>query len=93
MVDNLTGQRLPRTHLPVLPPKGRFLVSGTAQAPQISSLNHARYDEHVELLESVDPDLALEIYVYFYPLFQKAYAQLGYVITSYSIHYTKLYDC
>lgn len=77
-IDNLPEKRLPRAHLPLIPPKGRFIVAGTAEAPQTSSRNLARYNNHVQLLESLDQDLVLKIYVYFYPLFQTAYDQLGY---------------
>jgi hypothetical protein len=77
-IDNLPETKLPRAHLPVVPPKGRFIVSGTEQAPQTSKRNHSRYAAHVQLLESLDQDLTLKIYVHFYPLFQKAFQQLGY---------------
>ncbi|MDX2480422.1 MAG: DUF3014 domain-containing protein [Desulfuromusa sp.] len=77
-IDNLPEKRLPRAHLPLTSPKGRFIVSGTAEAPQTSSRNQDRYNVHVQLLEALDPEFVLKTYVYFYPLFQKAYEQLGY---------------
>ncbi len=77
-VDTLPGPQLQHKHLPVPPPEGRFLVSGTAEAPQTSSRNHERYARYVELAEKVDPELALQVYIHYYPLFQKAYEQLGY---------------
>jgi len=78
VVDSLPGKRLPRTHLPVQPPTGRFIVSGTETAPQTSSRNHKRYQKYVDLLEMVDPKLAVNVYTHLYPLFQKAYELLGY---------------
>lgn len=77
-IDNLPEKRLPRPLLPLVPPKSRFIVSGTEEAPQTSSRNHARYTPYVELLEQLPQDALLKIYVYFYPLFQTAYEQLGY---------------
>lgn len=77
-VDNLTEKRLPRAHLPVKPPAGKFIVAGTDDAPQTSSRNQQRYASYVTLLESLDQDAVIKVYSYFYPLFQTAYEQLGY---------------
>jgi len=77
-IDSLPEKKLPRAHLPLLPPKPRFIVSGTAEAPQTSSRNQERYDRYVELLEQLPQESLIKIYVYFYPLFQSAYEQLGY---------------
>jgi len=78
MIDNLSEKRLPRAYLPIKAPGGHFIVSGTDDAPQTSKRNHKRYQRYVELLENIDPGLAIKIYMHFYPLFQKAYEQLGY---------------
>ncbi len=77
-VDNLPEKRLPRAHLPLKTPGGKFLTAGTLEAPQTSKRNYKRYDAYVILLESINYDLAIKIYSYFYPLFQTAYEQLGY---------------
>ena len=77
-IDNLPEKRLPRAHLPIKAPGGKFLVAGTTEAPQISSRNHKRYNSYLGLLESINHDLAIKIYTHFYPLFQTSYEQLGY---------------
>jgi hypothetical protein len=77
-IDNLPEKRLPRAHLPLMPPTGRYIVSGTTEAPQTSRRNRPRYEEHIELLEALNPEFVVKIYVHFYPLFQTAYQQLGY---------------
>jgi len=77
-IDNLPNKRLPRAHLPIIAPGGKFLVAGTAEEPQISDKNYPRYNRYVTLMESVNQTLAIKVYTYFYPLFQKAYEQLGY---------------
>ncbi|MEE4254733.1 MAG: DUF3014 domain-containing protein [Desulfuromusa sp.] len=77
-IDNLPEARLPRSILPIKPPGGKFLVSGTPEAPQTSSRNYKRYSSSLLLFEAIDVDLAIKIYIYFYPLFQTAYEQLGY---------------
>ena len=77
-IDNLPEKRLPRAHLPIRPPGGKFLVAGTPESPQASSRNYKRYNATLLLFEAIDTDLAIKVYVYFYPLFQTAYEQLGY---------------
>ncbi len=77
-IDNLPEKRLPRAHLPIKAPGGKFLVSGTVEAPQTSSRNNKRYSSYVIFLESIDLNSAMKIYTHFYPLFQTAYEQLGY---------------
>lgn len=77
-IDNLPEKQLPRAHLPIKPPGGSFVVSGTNEAPQTSSRNHKRYTPYVTLLETLAPELVIKIYIHFYPLFQSAYEQLGY---------------
>lgn len=77
-IDNLPEKRMPRAHLPFVPPNGRFITSGTADSPQTSSRNQERYNAYVQFLQSINQDQALKVYVHFYPLFQEAYEQLGY---------------
>ncbi|MEA3545126.1 MAG: DUF3014 domain-containing protein [Thermodesulfobacteriota bacterium] len=77
-IDNLPEKQLPRAHLPIKAPGGKFLVAGTPEAPQTSSRNNKRYGIYLTLLESINQELSIKIYTHFYPLFQTAYEQLGY---------------
>jgi hypothetical protein len=77
-VDSLPGAKLYSAQLPVKRPAGRFIVSGTPGAPQTSKRNQQRYQRYVKLLEAIDPELVVEIYIQLYPRFQQAYEQLGY---------------
>jgi len=77
-IDNLPEKKLPRNMLPLHPPKGSFIISGTEMAPQTSSRNNKRYTPYVTLFRQVSPQLGVKLYIHFYDLFQKAYAQLGY---------------
>ncbi len=77
-IDNLPEKKLPRIHLPIRPPKGKFIVAGTPEAPQTSSRNNQRYTPYVALFKAINPELAVKVYVHFYPLFQQAYEELGY---------------
>ena len=44
----------------------------------MSAANYARYDSWVQLIESLDADRVAATYLRLYPLFQKAYEELGY---------------
>ncbi len=77
-IDNLPEKLLPTAHLPITAPAGKFLVAGTAEAPQGSSENYKRYNSYMNLIETIEPDIAIKIYTYYYPLFQSSFEQLGY---------------
>lgn len=77
-VDNLPRPKLPRLMLPLKPVGGRFLVDGTASEPTIASANAARYAPYVRLAEAVDSAKLVAVYRRLYPLFQKAYVEIGY---------------
>jgi hypothetical protein len=78
-----TVDGLGRTHSaprlwPVAPAGGRFSVQGDSASAQIAAANAARYDTFVALATSVDAKRAAAMYRRFYPLFQRAYQELGY---------------
>lgn len=78
-VDNLPRAHAPSQAWPVAPTAGRFRVErgkdGTMTVPPD---NAGRYEAFVSLAESVDAARAAALYARFYPLFQRAYAELGY---------------
>jgi hypothetical protein len=78
-----TVDGLGRTHSaprlwPVAPAGGRFSVQGDSASAQIAAANATRYDTFVALATSVDAKRAATMYRRFYPLFQRAYQELGY---------------
>jgi len=80
-----TIDNLPRSHIAErIRPVGRldnaFLVEGQDGSGEftISTENYPRYDALVTLVTSADLDVAIDVYRRFYPLFQKAYVELGY---------------
>jgi hypothetical protein len=77
-VDNLPRNRAPVRLWPVQPTAGRFVASGAGSDAALSPSNDRRYAPFVELAEKVDTDAAVALYVRLYPLFQRAYEQLGY---------------
>lgn len=68
-VDNLPRRTAPRRMLPLNPVPGAF-------TPDAS--NTARYAPFVRVMEAVNPKALVYSYVQAYPLFQRAYEQLGY---------------
>jgi hypothetical protein len=68
-VDNLPRETAPQRVMPLEPVPGRF-------AP--GAANAKRYVPYVRVLESLDSRVLVQRYVESYPLFQQAYAELGY---------------
>ena len=78
-VDNLPRAKVAARHRPVKPLPDGFLADGEdGGAMTLSAANYARYASWVQLIESLDPDRVAATYVRLYPLFQKAYEELGY---------------
>jgi len=91
-VDALTGRQVSPNLLPLQPLSGDLLVTEDTDPANLRTnsegdpireyvldpVNYQRYEAYVELLESVDTDELLATYMRYRPLFQKAYAELGY---------------
>jgi hypothetical protein len=79
-VDNLPRDRAPDKVMPVKPVAGAFVVDKSADGSTITigAANAARYDAYVTLFDALPVKKMVQVYVYFYPLFQKAYEDLGY---------------
>ena len=72
-VDNLPRETAPRRVMPLEPVPGSFGVQGE----EISQSNSARYVPYVRVLQSLDTRALVQRYIDSYPLFQRAYAELG----------------
>ena len=77
-VDNLGRSYAPSRLWPVNPAQGRFLTEKLGDVLVISADNGLRYTPYVLLIETVDLHQVAAAYVKLYPLFQKAYEELGY---------------
>jgi len=78
-VDNLPRHNASEKVMPVKPVAGAFAVDKAADNTMtIGAANAARYDAYVALFEALPVKKMVQVYVYFYPLFQKAYEDLGY---------------
>jgi hypothetical protein len=77
-VDNLPRKKLAPRLMPVKPASGPFVTADKDDALVLSEKNFARYAPYVRLLDAVDTKKLVTFYTQFYPLFQKAYEDLGY---------------
>lgn len=78
-VENLPAKKLPRRELMMVKrAPGQFAVTGAGEEIWMSPDNAARYTPYVRLATSVEPEQLFAVYRRFYPLFQEAYAELGY---------------
>jgi Protein of unknown function (DUF3014) len=77
-VDNLPRKQAPARMMPVKPVPGAFAVAKAGEQTTIAPDNAARYAPYVALLQSLNAKKAAQVYSYFYPLFQRAYQELGY---------------
>lgn len=78
-----TVDNLPRDHVaarlnPVRPVGGLVTTQGREATLVLSPENSKRYAPYVRALELVDASALASVYFHFYPLFQQAYAELGY---------------
>jgi hypothetical protein len=60
------------------PVPGAFEVVREGEAITVAAGNAARYAPYVQALERIDAKQLAGVYLRFYPLFQKAYEELGY---------------
>jgi len=77
-VDNLARPFAPPGKWPFRQTPGRFTVDTGADGSVIAANNAARYRPFVALVESVDTERGAAVYRQLYPLFQRAYEDLGY---------------
>jgi len=77
-VDNLPREVVAPRVMPLTPTPGAFIVKGKRDSAVIGPGNPARYADRVRILQSIDVRRLVDLYLYFYPLFQKAYVELGY---------------
>jgi hypothetical protein len=79
-VDNLPRDHIAERIRPISGVVGPYLADGQDGSGEytINADNYGRYDFLVNLLAAADINVLVEIYQRYYPLFQEAYAGLGY---------------
>lgn len=78
VVDSLDGPALPLRFRPLEPVPGLPVVGRSEQGLVLNAANADRYTPVIEAMESAPPADLAAVYFRFYPLFQQAYANLGY---------------
>ena len=78
-VDNLPRRTAPRRMIPLNAVPGSFVTAGAGEGEaSMDPANFDRYAPYVRVLEAVDVQALVKLYVATYPLFQRAYEELGY---------------
>jgi DUF3014 family protein len=77
-IDNLPRKTYAQRLNPVKTPGGQFATAGKDDSLAIAPANAARYAPFVAVFDAIPTDKAVEAYIHLYPLFQKAYVDLGY---------------
>jgi hypothetical protein len=77
-VDNLPRESAASRVMPLTRTPGAFVIRGKDGDAVIDPGNSARYASRIRVLQSIDARRLVDLYLRFYPLFQKAYAELGY---------------
>lgn len=77
-VDNLPRKDLPANSVPLQRVPGAFITGGEGNERILSPHNAERYTPYVLLFEAVDSGKLVAVYRQFYPLFQRAYADIGF---------------
>ena len=77
VVENVADGNSPAGRLTPLRPTQRFRVRGEAPQLGIDPASYARYNTHAEVVASINPVGAAELYRRLYPLITEAYVDLG----------------
>ena len=77
-VDNLPRETAPRRVMPLEPVPGAFGVSAAGEELTLAAANSERYAPYVRVFQTLDARALARGYAGSYPLFQRAYAELGF---------------
>lgn len=77
-IDNLPRKHLPARVVPLKRAEGIFAVEGKDETLAIGAQNAGRYAGYMAAARATDSAKLVALYRHFYPLFQKAYRELGY---------------
>ncbi len=77
-VDNIADGRNPAQHLPFMRPTERFSVSGVEPTMRVDPHSYRRYDNHAQIIDSLDTAGIAQLFLKLEPLINEAYGELGY---------------
>lgn len=79
MVDNIANGAIPNKQMILQSPQGALAVTEVGDNEYVlDAANYSRYQPYVALFSKLPPESVIASYQRFYPLLQKAYAELGY---------------
>ena len=91
-VDNLPRQKIAVDKRPVTPTAGAFIADGDELHATLDNRNFRRYEPMVDVIRKADMQRFAAVYLRFYPLFQKAYEDLGYPTGYFNDRLVKVID-
>ncbi len=77
-VDNLPRKYLPAGVVPLKRAEGAFVVDGKGETLAIGARNSRRYAAYTAVAKAIDSAKLVDLYRRFYPLFQRAYQEIGF---------------
>ena len=77
-IDNLPRQKVAVSRRPIVPAPGTLVAKGDELHATLGAQNYQRYAPLIDALRQLDMKRVAAVYLRFYPLFQKAYQDLGY---------------
>ncbi len=94
IVDNLDRRNLPQRHMLTQLPKGKFMAVKTEGDEKlfIDERTFQRYAPFVTMLNAMDTKAFVALYATYYPLFQKAYEEMGYPNKYFNDRFVKIID-
>lgn len=77
-VDNLSRPKIAVERRPLKATQGAFVVKGEGDDITLGEENFARYSGLITLVKNADARKVADLYIRYYPLFQRAYEDQGY---------------
>jgi len=78
-IDNLPHRAAPRRLMPLNPVSGPLITAGSGSVEMtLDPQNYRRYAPYMRAMDAVPASALVKIYIDTYPLFQRAYEELGY---------------
>jgi DUF3014 family protein len=91
-VDNLPRQKVAVDKRPVTSAAGAFVADGDELHATLDRRNFRRYEPMMDVIRKADMQRFAAVYLRFYPLFQKAYQDLGYPTGYFNDRLVKVID-
>ena len=77
VIDNASTGEYPRRQLGFLAPSGKFQIIEVGERLYVDPASYARYNRHIDVLESIDPSALVVLLALIEPLLGEALGELG----------------